>query len=85
MYLPTCKIITTISDQFSKLSFSCISCRKFKILELLNVERKLDKQLGSRFLLEFLVKVSGKDKPAMISEFVFLPKDSENLCYPKGL
>ena len=51
----------------------------------MNVERKLDRQLGSRFLLEFLVKVSGQDKPALISEFVFLPKDSENLCYPKGL
>ena len=49
------------------------------------MERKPGNKFGSRFLLEFLVEVQGQDKPAMISEYVFWPKDEETLCYPKGL
>lgn len=67
------------------ITFLFFSCRKFKILELVNVERKLDKQLGSRFLLEFLVEVKGEAEPVMISEFVFRPNDNDSLCYPRGL
>ncbi|KAL9968816.1 hypothetical protein ACROYT_G020946 [Oculina patagonica] len=58
---------------------------KFEVLELVNVERKIDKQLGSRFLLEFLVNITGRAEPVMLSESVFWPKDANTLCYPKGL
>lgn len=60
-------------------------CSKIKVLELINVERKVDRELGSRFLLEFLVNVTGRDEPLMLSEHVFRPKDTDSLCYPKGL
>ena len=56
---------------------------EIKVLELLNVERKVDRKLGSRFLLEFLVNVTGQDRPLMLSEHVFRPKDTDSLCYPK--
>ena len=49
------------------------------------MESKVDKQLGSRFLLEFLVNVTGQDEPLMLSEHVFWPKDADSLCYPQGL
>ena len=49
------------------------------------MECKFDKELGSRFLLEFLVNVTGRDKPIMLSEHVLWPKDSDSLCYPRGL
>lgn len=49
------------------------------------MESKIDKQRGSRFLLEFLVNITGQAESVMLSEFVFWPRDTDTLCYPMGL
>lgn len=35
--------------------------------------------------MEFLVNITGRAERVMLSESVFWPKDSDTLCYPKGL
>lgn len=59
--------------------------RKYYLQRILNVEQNPDPKLGSRFLLELELGVSGSGESFRLSEYVYLPLEKEELCFPEGV
>ena len=59
-------------------------CRKFALNEIRNVERKTDPRRGNRYLIEIELLDLTSNRKVMLSEYVFMPNGTKELCYPKG-
>ena len=60
-----------------------LSFRKYELKEVRNVERKADKNNGNRYLIEAEMRDVTNNKSVMLSEYVFMPKGTKELYYPK--
>lgn len=59
--------------------------RKFVLNEIRNVERKTDKERGERYLIELELVDLKNNRKVMLSEYVFMPNGTKELCYPKHI
>ena len=59
--------------------------RKYKFLSIKSVERKEDKKLGHRYLLELNLLRKADNRVQVLSEYIFRQKHNHSLCYPTGL
>ncbi|KAL9959045.1 hypothetical protein ACROYT_G036126 [Oculina patagonica] len=55
---------------------------KFSVNEIRNVERKTDKKRGNRCLIEAELLDLTNNRKVMLSEYVFMPNGTKELCYP---
>ncbi|KAL9959044.1 hypothetical protein ACROYT_G036125 [Oculina patagonica] len=55
---------------------------KFSLNEVRNVERKTDKKRGNRYLIEVELLDLTNNRKVMLSEYVFMPNGTKELCYP---
>jgi len=58
---------------------------KFVLNEIRNVERKTDKERGERYLIELELVDLKNNRKVMLSEYVFMPNGTKELCYPKHI
>ncbi|XP_068751730.1 uncharacterized protein [Montipora capricornis] len=56
--------------------------RIFNLEEILSVERKIDKKYGKRYLLDVKLRDLTANKSVVLSEYVFMPTNSNQLYYP---
>lgn len=49
-----------------------------------NVERKTDENRGKRYLIEVKLHDVKDNNSVTLSEYVFMPKDTKQLCYPEN-
>ena len=59
--------------------------RQYYLRSVLNVEQNPDPKQGSRFLLELELGLYGSNKSFRLSEYVYLPHGTEELCFPEGI
>lgn len=70
-------------DHSPKLICFRVVNRKYRLLNVKNVERKGDTKRGKRYLIELELMDTTAAKAVTLSEYVFQTKDQDNLCYPK--
>ncbi|XP_068732068.1 beta-1,4-N-acetylgalactosaminyltransferase 3-like isoform X2 [Montipora capricornis] len=59
--------------------------RQYHLQRIINVEENPDPKKGSRYLLELQLGLNGSNLSFRLSEYVFVPNEKKELCFPKGM
>lgn len=59
--------------------------REYYLQRIINIEQNPDPKKGNRFLLELQLGVIGSDLSLRLSEYVYVPIEGEEVCFPQGM
>ncbi|XP_068684674.1 beta-1,4-N-acetylgalactosaminyltransferase 3-like isoform X3 [Montipora foliosa] len=59
--------------------------RQYHLQRIINVEQNPDPKKGSRYLLELQLGLTGSNLSFRLSEYIFVPNEEKELCFPKGM
>ena len=73
------------SQMFETLTELFSIYRRYYLQSILNVEQNPDPKKGNRFLLELQLGVHGSNESFRLSEYVYAPNGTDELCFPEGM
>lgn len=59
--------------------------REYYLQRIINIEQNPDPKKGNRFLLELQLGVIGSDLSLRLSEYIYVPIEGEEVCFPQGM